>query len=325
MDQKYPVMVSVYVPTFNHEKYLVQALDSILMQKTQYSYEVLVGEDFSTDNTRQVLREYEAAHPGRLTVFYREENMHRKPINNAGDLKRRCKGKYIIALEGDDFWTDENKLEKQVAFLEQHPDYIAVAHNCLVVGEDSQPNGEYYPECKRQDYTFTHFFDRIMPGQLTTLLCRNYMLPGSMDISLMTQGLTPGDQLLYFTLLYHGKVYCMQEVMSAYRHITSTGSSFSATVRFQGDKEMIWYQALRNYAKKQNRFWPICNAEALCISVSAMSVRLGQWNREKAWNQVKQLDHPVLAGYLWFWRGIKRRLVRMMTPKEKQTFSQRGM
>ncbi len=320
MEHQYPVMVSIYVPVYNHEKYIVRALDSILMQKTQYSYEVLVGEDCSTDNTRQVLRDYEAAHPGRMTVFYRETNMHKSPINNAGDLKRRCMGKYIIALEGDDFWTDEYKLEKQVSFLEQHPDYIAVAHNCVVVGEDSLPNGENYPECKSQDYSFTHFFDRIMPGQLTTLLCRNYMLPGVLDISLMTQRLTPGDQLLYFTLLYHGKIHCIQEVMSAYRHVTGAGSSFSATVRFRGDKEIIWYQALRNYAKKQKLFWPICNAESLCISASVTSLRMGQWSRKQVWEQVKQLDHPILAGYLWMWRGMKRRFLRLLTPKDKRSF-----
>ncbi len=323
MEREYPVMVSIYVPVFNHEDYIVRALDSILMQKTHYTYEVLVGEDLSTDHTRQVLQDYEAAHPGRLTVFYREENMYGKPVSNSLDLKRRCRGKYIIALEGDDFWTDERKLEKQVSFLETHPEYVAVAHNCVIVGRDSQPNGEYYPECKASRYTFTHFFDRIMPGQLTTLLCRNYMLPGQMDTSLMMQGLMPGDQLLYFTLLYYGKVHCIQEPMSAYRHITSGGSSFSAAGGLDHQRVFQWYQGILEYARKQGRFWPICNAEALCISNLLQAKRTGFRTGAETAEQLRKLRHPVLAWGIWFWRGIKRRIRRILTPKDRRDFMNR--
>mgnify|MGYP004538349555 CR=1 FL=1 len=164
-------MLSVYVPTYNHEKYITRALDSILMQKTEYSYEVLVGEDVSTDSTRAVLKEYEKAHPGKLTVFYREKNMNDMPIWNSLDLKMRARGKYMIALEGDDFWTDDRKLQKQIDFLESHPEYIAVAHNCVVVGADSEPNGEAYPECKDAEYTFAHFLSALCPVSLPPL-CR---------------------------------------------------------------------------------------------------------------------------------------------------------
>lgn len=231
------VMVSIYVPTFNHENYIVRALDSILMQKTRYSYEVLVGEDCSTDNTRQVLQAWEREHPGKFHILYREQNMYHSACNNTTDLKLRCRGKYIIGLEGDDFWTDPQKLEKQVTFLETHPEYYAVAHNCTVVGADSMPNGETYPECKDTEYTLRHFASEIMPGQLTTLLSRNYMTDTSLDNSLICSKTGPGDRNIYFTLASHGRIYCMQETMSAYRHITSGGSSFSAnhTPKYERD------------------------------------------------------------------------------------------
>lgn len=222
------VMVSIYVTTFNHEKYITRALDSILMQKTQYAYEVLVGEDCSTDNTRAVVQAWEREHPGKFTIFYRETNMHKTDCPNGMDLKLRCKGKYIICLEGDDFWTDPEKLEKQVTFLENHPEYYAVAHNCTVVGEDSLPNGEAYPECKDAEYTLRHYASEIMPGQLTTLLSRNYMTDPSFDRSLLMKRCGPGDRNIYFSIAAQGRIYCMQESMSAYRHITSGGSSFSA-------------------------------------------------------------------------------------------------
>lgn len=221
--------VSIYVATYNHEKYITQALDSILMQETQYSYEVFVGEDCSTDHTRQVLKKWEEKHPGIFTIFYREENMYNKPVDNAMDLRMHCTGKYIIALEGDDFWTDPLKLEKQVSFLENHPEYYAVAHNCVVVGADGQPNGEQYPECKDEEYTLRHFASDIMPGQLATVLRRNYMRDTPEDEAFLDFGVGAGDRNLYFLLRCRGKIYCMQEIMSAYRHITDMGSSYSAT------------------------------------------------------------------------------------------------
>ncbi|MBO5213888.1 MAG: glycosyltransferase [Clostridia bacterium] len=223
------VMVSIYVTTYNHENYIVRALDSILMQKTQYTYEVFVGEDCSTDNTRNVLQEWERKHPGKFQIIYRETNTYNTDRPNGLDLKLRCKGKYIICLEGDDFWTDPEKLEKQVTFLETHPEYYAVAHNCTVVGKDSFPNGETYPECKDHEYTLRHFASNILPGQLTTLLSRNYMTDEKFDKSIVLKRVGPGDRNIYFSIASQGKIYCMQESMSAYRHITTEGSSFSAT------------------------------------------------------------------------------------------------
>lgn len=244
------VMVSIFVPTYNHEKYIVEALDSILMQQTQYSYEVFVGEDCSTDNTRQVLVEWERLHPGKFTILYRQRNMNKDKIYNSLDLKMRCTGKYIIGLEGDDFWTDPFKLEKQVSFLENHPEYYAVAHNCTVVGADSLPNGEQYPECKDEEYTLRHFASDIMPGQLTTFLSRNYMLDKTLDATLIYEGVGPGDRNLYFTTASYGKIYCMQESMSAYRHITKGGSSYSANYVYQFEKEELSLRKRMEYAEK---------------------------------------------------------------------------
>lgn len=250
MTENNDIILSIFVATYNHENYIARALDSILMQKTEYKFEVLVGEDKSTDNTRAVLEEYEKKYPGFFTMFYREKNMHNSKCSNALDLKLRCKGKYIIALEGDDFWTDENKLQKQIDFLETHPEYIAVAHNCVVVGEDSEPINEDYPECKDEEYTLKHFFSEIMPGQLATVMYRNFFKDSSFDRSILEKGLSPDDRLLYFALLCHGKVYCIQEKMSAYRHITTHGSSFSATSRFNYPNQKSWQKEFIKYVQK---------------------------------------------------------------------------
>ena len=106
-------MVSVVIPTYNHEKYITKAIDSVLEQQTEYTFEILVGEDKSTDQTRKVLEQYEMEHPHRITVFYRDHNLSNDVLENAPDLRRKAKGKYIITLEGDDFWISKNKIQKQ--------------------------------------------------------------------------------------------------------------------------------------------------------------------------------------------------------------------
>lgn len=284
------VMVSIYVATFNHEKYICRALDSILMQKTRYSYEVFVGEDCSTDNTRQVLRAWEQEHPGKFTIFYREKNMHNTDCSNALDLKLRCKGKYIICLEGDDFWTDPEKLEKQVTFLENHPEYYAVAHNCTVVGEDSLPNGETYPECKDAEYTLRHFASDIMPGQFTTLLSRNYMTDENIDRSLFTCRSGPGDRNIYFSIACQGRIHCIQQSMSAYRHITSGGSSFSATYvyRYENEIRPLWNRI--EFAKKIDNQEAVYYAQLNYLIHIRYALRKRHIDRKTAFGDIKKVS-----------------------------------
>ncbi|MBO5909229.1 MAG: glycosyltransferase [Clostridia bacterium] len=303
------IILSIYVATYNHENYIARALDSILMQKTNYKFEVLVGEDCSTDSTREILKEYEKKYPGFFTMFYRKKNMYNSECNNQRDLRQRCKGKYIIGLEGDDFWTDENKLQKQVDFLEENPEYIAVAHNTVVVGEDSEPNGETYPECKDEEYTIKHFFSEIMPGQLTTVICHNYMIDDNFDTTIVNKGLIPGDRLLYFALLCHGKIYCMQEIMSAYRHITTHGSSFSATFRFDFKKHKVWQKELIEYAKKHSskKTVKIAEYQLLCIIIKALFQR--QLTLLQAFREFLKIKYKISTIIIGFKRIINKKIL----------------
>ena len=132
------VKLSIIVPTYNHEKYIEECIRSILMQKMKFNYEVLIGEDCSKDKTAMVLKKLENEIPHNYKIFYREKNMGMGPMGNAWDLQNRAKGEYIISIEGDDFFIDEHKLQKQVDFLDKHKEFIAVAHNCQVVDKNSK-------------------------------------------------------------------------------------------------------------------------------------------------------------------------------------------
>lgn len=266
-------ILSIVVPTYGHEKYISQALDSILMQKTNYSYEVLIGEDASPDNTKHILREYEKRYPGVFTVFYREINMMSIGESNGEDLLRRARGKYIIILEGDDYWIDALKIEKQISFLEHHIDYIAVAHNCLVVDENSNRKNEIYPECKEIEYTIRHYRCGILPGQLTTVMFRNCFLDKKIDTSILEKRLSPGDRLLYFLLITHGKIYCIQETMTAYRHVISGGLSYSANYKFDYSQEKNWHYELLKYADSLSNRNALMCAEMLYVQLHFRSLK----------------------------------------------------
>lgn len=301
--------VSIYVPTFNHEKYITQALDSILMQQVDFPIEVFVGEDCSTDSTRQVLQAWEVSHPDpRFHIFYRKENMHRQAVNNATDLKQRCKGKYIICLEGDDYWTDPTKLQQQVDFLENNPDYYAVAHNCMVVDENSVPTAEAYPECHDEEYTLRHFASDILPGQYATFLARNYMTDPHMDKALLSITGGAGDRRVYFSLLCHGKIRCFQKVMSAYRHVTTHGSSFSATHKYNYDALEVYNRAFLDYAYRLEHPDAIKCAEFLYLRNIRHAQRTGHIDKKRAKKDKQNIRQLFRATCLLFKRDINYRI-----------------
>lgn len=129
-------LVSVWMVTYNHEKYLAQALDGVLMQQANFNIEVIIGEDCSTDGTRDVLEEYVKRNPDIIRPVYHEQNVG--GYKNAYEFTLPlCKGKYIACLEGDDYWTDPLKLQKQVDFLEANPDYVFTFHDSVILNQNS--------------------------------------------------------------------------------------------------------------------------------------------------------------------------------------------
>lgn len=129
------LVVSVLVVTYNHEKFITECLDSIINQNTDFLYEIIIGEDNSTDNTRTICEKYAKRYPDLIKLFLRNRAdviyINNKPTGrfNFMESLKASKGKYIALCEGDDYWTDSYKLQKQVDFLEQNADYIGCFHN----------------------------------------------------------------------------------------------------------------------------------------------------------------------------------------------------
>lgn len=304
------IMVSVLVTVYNHERYIKECLTSIARQKTSFRFEVLVGEDVSTDSTRAVMKGFEDTLPDNFTLLYREDNLG--DTLNSQDLLYRARGRYMALLEGDDFWTDDEKLQRQVDFLESHPDYVAAFHHCTVVGEDSRPNGEKYPDCLDPDYSFKEYFYCCMPGQTGTLVCRReeYMAARQDFNDMMLYKSYPSDRRNPFLFLTIGRVRCFQESWSAYRHVTSGGKSYSATLNVDADygrNEVLFGETLMRFAEARH------NPEALRTArLTYYRTRL-KWSRGKAkafsmsatlHDIMAQRDWPTLLFLEVRWYGV---------------------
>lgn len=307
--------ISIIVAVYNHENYIEKAIQSILMQKGNFSYEVLIGEDCSTDKTREVLKKMEPTLPAQFHIFYREKNMGEMGGNNFKDLFSRSRGKYYIILEGDDFWTYEYKLQRQFEFLESHPDYLAVAHNTKVVDENNQPINWKYPECKNAEYTIYDFRKGLLPGQTTTILARNFYTYNLFDRYLEPSDY-PGDRKTAFILVANGKIACIQKKWSAYRFVITHGSSFSARTYkkpFNYRGSYNYFHSLYQYAL----FHPVDNnivtvTEQLYFKLLFSIVMHRKWRKEMKlrWNDFMmvctKLHYPLAT-----WSYLFRRIITM--------------
>lgn len=128
-------LVSVLMTTFNHERFIAQALDGILMQEVEFPYEVVIGEDKSTDRTREIVCEYQRMHPDKIRLRLSKENLYSQGLKPGWGVLHACRGKYIAMCEGDDYWTDPQKLQKQVAVLKNDPGLSFCFHNVEVIND----------------------------------------------------------------------------------------------------------------------------------------------------------------------------------------------
>ena len=158
--------ISVLVITYNQERYVSQALDSALMQKTDTAFEIVVGEDCSTDRTREILLAYREKHPETIRLLMHPRNLGMN--RNFGQALAACRGEYIAILEGDDYWTSPDKLRRQSDFLDNHPQCAACFHNVAVVHDEGETKDRLFhkpgvlkPFFSLEDILASHFIPTL--------------------------------------------------------------------------------------------------------------------------------------------------------------------
>lgn len=151
------ISVSVICNAYNHEDYIRDALEGFIMQKTNFKFEILVHDDASTDNTADIIREYEKKYPHLIKPIYQVENQYSKGTGLVGKTQlARAKGKYIAMCEGDDYWTDPYKLQKQFDAMEKNPQVDICAHGAVTIDASTK---KIEQEIKPKEY------DTIIPPE----------------------------------------------------------------------------------------------------------------------------------------------------------------
>ena len=231
--------VSVVMITYNHENFIKEAIESVLEQEFSYDYEIIIGEDKSPDNSRVILKEYEKKYPEKIKVFYREKNMG--PINNFYDMFLKAKGEYIVYLEGDDYWIDKHKLQKQVEILENNSEYFG----CFHIVNDIE-NGKLLGTYPSEKNLLTNKIDVISnPGRLIDLIresnfigtvhINSIMFRNEIDfnnkkiVSFIKDAKMIADLQLQIVILTYGKLKLLRESMAVHRRVTKENwTSFSS-------------------------------------------------------------------------------------------------
>jgi glycosyltransferase involved in cell wall biosynthesis len=203
--------VSILMTTYNHEKYIAQAIESVLMQETNFPYELLVGEDCSTDGTRAIVREYSDKHPEIVHAFFRESNLGSR--QNVRQLFWASRGQYIALLEGDDYWISRQKLQTQANLLDAHPETTLCGHRSVWRWEDgSQP--DRIPGLLAEGFYELEDILRYLPFHTGTAMFRRVIEDFRPD---RYKHLVMGDYPLFVELALRGNIYVFAEAMGAYR------------------------------------------------------------------------------------------------------------
>ncbi len=211
------IKVTVVCITYKHERYIKACLDGIVMQKTDFPFEVIVYDDASPDKTAEIVKKYEEAYPQLIKPFYQKNNATSRGYNKYYDIYPLAKGKYIALCEGDDFWTDPYKLQKQYDFMEAHPDYSLCGTAAYYAREDGSFMSELFsrPGGSREIPVEEVINDWCM-ATASLFYCRDKRV-----IEIPYKGdCRNGDFATAVYLALNGRVYYIDEPTCAYRKMS---------------------------------------------------------------------------------------------------------
>ncbi len=226
--------VSVCMITYNHDKFIAEAIDSVLMQEVNFGYELVIGEDCSTDNTRDIVVDYKNRYLEKIKLLLREKNLGM--MQNFVQTLQACQGEYIALCEGDDYWISPHKLQKQVDFLDSHPGYSICSHNVKIAHEDSARVYEWHGSKHPEVYTLEDLLEKGSGGATCSLVFRNRVFG---DFPEWYHTLKGGDWVLQILCATQGKLRYFREVMGVYRKHSHGSFYYDAVAARSEGKETI--------------------------------------------------------------------------------------
>ena len=251
-------LVSINCTTYNHERYIADALDGFLIQKTDFPIEILVHDDASTDRTPEIIRSYEERYSNIIKPIYQKVNQYSQGKKPSVFNFERAQGEYIAMCEGDDYWTDEKKLQTQVSFLEANPDYVISGHDAFIVDEDGNHiKDSKLPNSYKRDYSGEELIMDKAWILTMSWVYRNLIKDYAPERNMVTNG----DKFLISIIGHYGKSKYHSEIKSAGYHVHSGGVWSMLSDQDKRDSKInTWFWMYRYYTrigeeKYAKHFW----------------------------------------------------------------------
>jgi glycosyltransferase involved in cell wall biosynthesis len=259
--------LSVLMVTYNHERFIAQALSSVLAQRTNFDFEIIVAEDCSTDGTRAIVMDFARRYPGKILPLLRDHNLGM--MQNFREAVTACHGEYLALLEGDDYWIQDDKLQSQVDFLDSHPDHAVCCARAEFVDDDAGCR-TVNPVIPAGSYTIADLFDGNFVATCTVTY--RWGSVGVLPDWLLT--LKMADWPLHILVARSGKIHLMDEVMSVYRiHSGGAWSSLSQRDHLLAIGQML--QALEKHLGSQYTGLIRQAVARICLDLAIVARRNG--------------------------------------------------
>lgn len=292
------IKVSACIITYNQQDYIRECLEGAVNQVLDYDYEIVIGDDSSTDDTSTICREYAKNHPEKIRLLSRDKNLGM--AKNWVDTINECQGKYIAICEGDDYWSDNAKLQKQVEFLEKNVDCSFSFHKAFRFDADNESNNKIYPEVKKSILNARDFF-AIPTIPTASVVFRN-------EIEIPQFGHSHMDMPLYAALLSKGNAGFIDGQMSFYRlHSEGVSNKYSEN----------WYLERRinelDIEKKYPNFSSAVQSEVAKIYVNHVIAYLNKNRGNLSASQKKHYLKAICSSKHLFTKSVKEYLVLLKT------------
>ena len=242
-------LVSICCTAYNHAKFISECLDGFLLQKTNFNFEVLIHDDASTDGTQDIIKAYQAKYPNIIKPIFQTDNQYSKGVKPfIKYLFPASQGKYIAMCEGDDYWTDPMKLQKQVDFLEENEDFVGVFHNTACIDE-RQLNPKFKPwrTYDRDVFTAEDTIRRLSLFHTSSYCFRNL----DYDYGLISNpNISSGDMMLLGVISKFGNLKLFDETISVYRKNEGGVTSSESLIKYHANRITL-AKTLNHYFENQ--------------------------------------------------------------------------
>lgn len=302
-----PVLVSVCCITYNHQNFIRETLNGFLLQKTNFPFEIIISDDSSNDETYNIISEFTEKYPGKFQAFLNTENVGM--MKNFISTLSSCKGKFIAFCDGDDYWTDENKLQKQLDYIMQHSD-------CNLVFTDikmyTQSESQFYPNWASVKLKKYRFEDIVKRNVICTssALFRN---PGAIAIQEWLKPFKIGDWPLYLLILRTGYGFFMNEITTVYRqHAKSAFSLQQPTFLINENLDMLTTSLdlplllkEKYHIKKSLLYWKYAKIIRMSVDGNSSEIRAFIFSNVKLVDALYNFPYFIRIIVIFFLPGLK--------------------